>query len=149
MVIYFYHTSRRGIEKKRKKKNSYVLALNGSSLIKELFTTAKSKKSINLSIIVKGIVQLPLTTGPKELFSCPKQQAQREILFSPCKEIKKKKTEKEKTKDYCSLGIGSAGVITIDSFIPITRTKWAFALFRQINQPFALLSKLNREMLLF
>ena len=56
MVIYFYHTSRRGIEKKRKKKNSYVLALNGSSLIKELFTTAKSKKSINLSIIVKGIV---------------------------------------------------------------------------------------------
>ena len=55
MVIYFYHTSRRGIEKKRKKK-SYVLALNGSSLIKELFTTAKSKKSINLSIIVKGIV---------------------------------------------------------------------------------------------
>ena len=56
MVIYFYHTSRRGTEKKRKKKNSYVLALNGSSLIKELFTTAKSKKSINLSIIVKGIV---------------------------------------------------------------------------------------------
>ena len=148
MVIYFYHTSRRRIEKKRKKK-SYVLALNGSSLIKELFTTAKSKKSINLSIIVKGIVQLPQTTGPKELFSCPKQQAQREILFSPCKEIKKKKTEKEKTKDYCSLGIGSAGVITIDSFIPITRTKWAFALFGQINQPFALLSKLNREMLLF
>ena len=71
--------------------------------------------------------------GPKELFSCPKQQAQREILFSPCKEIKKKKTEKEKTKDYCSLGIGSVGVITIDSFIPITRTKWAFALFGQIN----------------
>ena len=45
--------------------NTTNIIIKGFPSIKKLFTTTKSRKSMNLSIIVKGIVQLPKTTNLK------------------------------------------------------------------------------------
>ena len=75
-------------------------------------------RSINLSIIVKDIVQLPKTTSPKKLFNSPKTTGPKEIFFLPCKKWKRKKNWKEKKyKNYWSSRIGSIGVVIAASSI--------------------------------
>ena len=95
--------------------NTTNIIIKGFPSIKKLFTTTKSRKSMNLSIIVKGIVQLPKTMGPRRNIFLALQR--------------NKKLKRKKIKDYCSLGTGSIGAsfITSAAFVASSITFSAIA----------------------
>ena len=74
-------------------------------------------KSINLSIIVKEIVQLPKTTSPKNYSIVLNNEPKRDIVFALPKIKLKKNMERKKHISYCSSGIGFARVVVAASSI--------------------------------